>query len=105
MVFMAETYRALFSNVTANQKQTAVRGERLGGAHRNQLVMWPITNKKCRSREVIVKQENITDIATYLRLCDQQHKRRYVAMSVMFSCFTITSLERHFLFVIGHITN
>ena len=41
----------------------------------------------------------------YLRLCDQQHKRRYVAMSVMFSCFTITSLERHFLFVIGHITN
>jgi hypothetical protein len=22
----------------------------------------------------------------YLRLCDQPHKRRYVAMSVMFSC-------------------
>jgi hypothetical protein len=31
----------------------------------------------------LMKHANINDIPTYLRLCARQHKRKYVAMSVM----------------------
>lgn len=37
--------------------------------------------------------QNLDTIHDYLRLCGAQHNLKYVAMSVMLSCFTGTSFE------------
>ena len=47
--------------------------------------------------------EAVDTIHDYLALCDAQHKAIYVAMSVMLSCFTSTSLNDCFSVVIAHI--
>jgi hypothetical protein len=41
-----------------------------------------------------VKNDNITDIYGYMRLCGATHKRIYVKMSVMLSSFTDGPLFR-----------
>jgi hypothetical protein len=47
-----------------------------------------------------VKDDNINNIFTYMRLCCAPHKRIYVATSVMLSCFTKGLLRRDLSFVI-----
>lgn len=37
--------------------------------------------------------QNLDTIHDYFVLCDAQHNLKYVAMSVMLSCFTSTSLN------------
>jgi hypothetical protein len=39
----------------------------------------------------------LSNIFDYMRLCGAPHKRIYVKMSVMLSCFMSTSFGRHFL--------
>ncbi len=56
--------------------------------------MWRSNPKNAIKRGSSVEHDNITSIFTYMRLCGAQHNRRYVATSVMLSCFTKAPLSQ-----------
>jgi hypothetical protein len=57
----------------------------LRGRHRSTPLLFYVADLKNNTFQMrcFVDHHNITDIPTYLRLCGRQHKRKYVAMSVM----------------------